>query len=72
MMAPKISCAPAAPGVALAMATMGATDANVTPIMTGSLMPNHCVAPSDWMSVTKTAAEQVGRNQHGHLLRAGA
>ena len=47
MMEPKISPAPATPGLLLAMATMGATDANVTPIITGSLMPNHCVAPSD-------------------------
>ena len=53
MMDPKMSCAPAAPGVALAMATMGATDAKVTPIITGSLMPNHWVAPSDWISVTR-------------------
>ena len=34
------------------MATMGATEAKVTPIITGSLMPNHWVAPSDWISVT--------------------
>ena len=33
------------------MATIGATEAKVTPIITGSLMPNHCVAPSDWISV---------------------
>ena len=36
MMAPKISPAPAVPGLALAMATMGATEAKVTPIITGS------------------------------------
>ncbi len=53
MIAPKIIRAPSGPGLALAIATMGPTEANVTPIMTGSLMPNHCVAPSDWMSVTK-------------------
>ena len=52
MMEPNSNCAPLWPGLALAMATMGATEANVTPIMTGSLMPNHCVAPSDWISVT--------------------
>ena len=52
MMAPKIRPAPSVPGLLLAMATMGATDAKVTPIITGSLMPNHCVAPSDWISVT--------------------
>ena len=51
MMAPKSSCAPAWPGLALAIATMGATEAKVTPIITGSLMPNHCVAPSAWISV---------------------
>ena len=53
MMEPKISWAPAVPGVALAIATIGATEAKVTPIMTGSLMPNHWVAPSDWISVTR-------------------
>ena len=47
LIAPKMSCAPATPGFALAMAIMGATEANVTPIITGSRMPNHCVAPSD-------------------------
>ena len=47
MMAPKISPAPSTPGVAPAIATMGATDANVTPIITGNRIPNHCVAPSD-------------------------
>ena len=47
MMAPKMSCAPGAPGVALAMATMGATEANDTPIITGIRIPNHCVAPKD-------------------------
>src|SRR5688572_8107673 len=51
MMAPNSNCAPFWPGFALAMATMGATDAKVTPIITGSLMPNHCVAPSAWISV---------------------
>ena len=34
-----------------AIATIGATEAKVTPIITGSLMPNHWVAPSDWISV---------------------
>lgn len=47
MIEPKISPAPAVPGLLLAMATIGATDAKVTPIMTGNLMPNHCVAPND-------------------------
>ena len=37
--------------MALAIATIGPTEAKVTPIITGSLMPNHCVAPSDWISV---------------------
>ncbi len=51
---PKISPAPCVPEDALpAIATIGATDANVTPIITGSLMPNHCVAPSAWISVTR-------------------
>ena len=53
MMAPKIAPAPATPGLALAMATMGATAAKVTPIITGSLLPNYCVPPSDWISVTR-------------------
>ena len=36
MIAPKISCAPAVPEVLLAMLTIGATAAKVTPIITGS------------------------------------
>ena len=52
MMEPKIRPAPSVPGWLLAMATMGATEAKVTPIMTGNLMPNHWVAPSDWIRVT--------------------
>ncbi len=52
MMAPKIMRAPSGPWLALAMATIGPTAAKVTPIMTGSLMPNHWVAPKDWMMVT--------------------
>ena len=47
IMAPKIAPAPASPGLLPAIATIGATDAKVTPIMTGRRMPNHCVAPSD-------------------------
>ena len=50
---PKISPAPAWPPVACAMEIIGATDAKVTPIITGSLMPNHCVAPMAWISVTR-------------------
>ena len=53
MIEPKISPAPATPGLLLAIATIGATEAKVTPIITGSLMPNHCVAPSDWIKVTR-------------------
>ena len=52
MMAPKIIRAPSVPGLALAMATIGPTAAKVTPIMTGSLMPNQGVKPKDWMSDT--------------------
>src|SRR5690606_38198398 len=37
MMAPKILPAPSTPGTAWAIATMGATAAKVTPIITGSL-----------------------------------
>ena len=51
--APKIRPAPAWPPVACAIDTMGATAAKVTPIITGSLMPNHCVAPQAWISVTR-------------------
>ena len=51
--APKIRPAPSVPGWLAAIATIGATDANVTPIITGSLMPNHWVAPSDWIRVTR-------------------
>ena len=43
MIDPKISCAPTLPGFAIAI--IGATDAKVTPIITASRMPNHCVAP---------------------------
>jgi len=46
MMAPKMRPAPATPGIALAMATIGATDAKVTPIITGSWMPNQRVTPN--------------------------
>src|SRR5574343_757377 len=53
MMAPKNNPAPSTPGGALAMATMGATAAKVTPLMTGSLMPNHWVAPKAWIRVTR-------------------
>ena len=53
MMAPKIAPAPATPRLALAMATMGATAAKVTPIITGSLLPDYCVPPSDWISMTR-------------------
>ena len=52
MMAPKMRLAPCTPGTALAMETIGATAANVTPIMTGNWMPNHRVMPSDWIRVT--------------------
>ena len=53
MMAPKIARAPSTPGIALAIATIGPTAAKVTPIITGSLMPNQRVKPSDWISVTR-------------------
>ncbi len=45
MMAPKMARAPSTPGMALAKATIGPTAANVTPIITGSLMPNQRVMP---------------------------
>ena len=53
MTAPKISPAPTCPPLLCAMDTMGATAAKVTPIITGSLIPNHCVAPRAWISVTR-------------------
>ena len=62
MMAPKSARAPSGPGTAFAVATLGPTDAKVTPshaqsrpvtpIITGSLTPNQRVKPSDWISVT--------------------
>ena len=52
MIEPKIIRAPSGPEFAPAMASIGPTEAKVTPIITGSRMPNHCVAPSDWISVT--------------------
>ena len=51
MMAPNSMRAPSVPGLPLAMATIGPTAAKVTPIITGRRMPNHCVTPSDWISV---------------------
>ena len=39
--------APSVPGFCCAIATIGPTLAKVTPIITGSLMPNHFVMPSD-------------------------
>jgi len=47
MIAPKIRPAPSTPGTALAIDTIGATAAKVTPIMTGSWMPNHRLMPND-------------------------
>ena len=52
MTEPKISPAPAVPLVVCAMEIMGATAAKVTPIITGSLMPNQRVAPRAWIRVT--------------------
>ncbi|MCG3189284.1 MAG: hypothetical protein LKCHEGNO_01575 [Burkholderiaceae bacterium] len=53
MMAPNSACAPAGPGWALAIATIGPTAAKVTPIITGSRTPNQRVRPHDWISVTR-------------------
>ena len=50
---PKISPAPAVPPVVCAIEIMGATEAKVTPIITGSWMPNQRVAPRAWISVTR-------------------
>ena len=58
MMAPKIARAPSTPGIALAKATIGPTAAKVTPIITGSLMPNQRVMPRDWISVTMPQANR--------------
>ncbi len=58
MIEPKIRRAPSGPPVTLAMETMGPTEAKVTPIMTGSRIPNHCVRPKDWMSVTIPQAKR--------------
>ncbi len=58
MIAPKIARAPSTPGIALANATIGPTAAKVTPIITGSLMPNQRVTPSDWISVTMPQAKR--------------
>ncbi len=56
MIAPKMARAPSVPGVVLPMATIGPTEAKVTPIITGSLIPNHWVAPSDWIRVAMPQA----------------
>ncbi len=53
MIDPNRILAPSGPGFPSAMATIGPTAAKVTPIMTGILMPNHWVAPKDWMMVTR-------------------
>jgi hypothetical protein len=58
MIAPKIARAPSTPGIALAKATIGPTAAKVTPIITGSLMPNHRVTPRLWISVTTPQANR--------------
>ena len=58
MMAPKMARAPSTPGVTLAKATIGPTAAKVTPIITGSLMPNHLLKPSDWIKVTMPQANR--------------
>ena len=74
MMAPNRMRAPSGPGLAFAMATIGPTAAKVTPIITGSLMPNHCVAPNDWMMVTmpqtKRSAEIRKATCSGSSFRA--
>ena len=61
MIAPKISRAPSGPGFATATETIGPTLAKVTPIITGSLMPNQRVQPKDCrietMPQTKRSAE---------------
>jgi hypothetical protein len=63
MMAPKIARAPSGPGMALAMATIGPTAAKVTPIITGSLMPNQRREAQRLDQRDQAAAEQVGRDQ---------
>ena len=44
--------------MALANATIGPTAAKVTPIITGSLMPNQRVMPRLWISVTMPQANR--------------
>ena len=71
MMAPKIAARAVGAGIARWPSRPSApTAAKVTPIITGSLMPNHLPTPSDWISVDEAAAEQVGRDQQRHLLAA--
>ena len=45
MIAPNSIRAPSGPGLASAIETIGPTEAKVTPIITGSLTPNHGVSP---------------------------
>jgi hypothetical protein len=52
----------------LAKATIGPTAAKVTPIITGSRMPNQRVTPKRLDQRDQAAAEQVGRDQQRHLL----
>jgi len=58
MMVPNSSWAPSCPGLDWAMWIMGPTGAKLTPMMTGSLMPNHWVAPRDWMMVAMPQANR--------------
>ena len=53
------------------MASIGATEAKVTPIITGSRMPTPG-SPSDLHQRGDAAGEQVGIDQDRHLLRRQA
>ncbi len=57
-------------GCFCAMVTMGATDAKVTPIITGSLMPNQLRGAQRLDQRGDAAAEQVGGDQQRDFLGA--
>lgn len=58
MIDPKMILAPSAPGCGMAMATIGPTEAKVTPIITGRRTPNQRVSPKDWIIETIPQAKR--------------
>lgn len=68
MSAPKMARAPSVPPVTCAIATIGPTAANVTPIITGSLTPKYRVTPNDWTIVTRPQQKRSAEIRERYLL----